>query len=134
MAGALVAGVAGLIFDWVTISFGGDSTGFGPFDDNVRMRLSDWADTGTALDGYAVILLLIAAGIGGVWQRATPLLGAAGGALLALAGIEIQYINSEGGDGVSVGLGVYALIVAGIALTVAVWVPAKPFQTQPPRR
>jgi hypothetical protein len=128
--GGLSLATVSVFFDWAT--FG--NVGAGPMDDNSRFRLGDWLST-DMIDGYVVLLLGVAGVVLAVVQlRGTlppalrkyqqSLVPGIGGVLLAIAGLNIEYVTSS--PGLSIGLGLY-LFAAGSALAAASpFVPVRP--------
>lgn len=107
----------------------------GAFDDNAQFRVGRWLDTASfPIDGLIVAALAIG-GLVALWAwlsgRTLPVPGsslipAVGLALVAVGVVEMQYISSEGAEGVSWGFGLYLVVVGGVLAAVSPFIPARP--------
>lgn len=139
MAGGLVLALLSPFFDWVTISAKGfGSASGGPMDDGARFRVGDWLGM-DSVDGY-LVLVVAAAGLAAIalqragrvqspWAQYLPMVPAAAGAVLAALGaLNWQYITSKSVEGadVSAAIGLYLLILGGVAAGASRFIPATP--------
>jgi hypothetical protein len=127
VVGGLAVASVSVFLDWVTVgNFGG-----GPMDDNARFRVGDWLDM-DMVDGYLVLAL----GVLGVAlavlhvRRTLPaalrpygtwLAPGVGGVIAVLAGLNMEYVSSNAG--VDIGLGLYLCLAGGAAAAASPWVP-----------
>lgn len=109
-----------------------------PLDSGVRFRLGDIIDT-DSIDGYVVLLGALGgfAGLAGsLFGWFAPPMGrrivaGVGGALAALAVIEMQFVVSQPLIGASdIGFGLYVLLVGGLLAAASPWIPARPLKAQ----
>jgi hypothetical protein len=109
-----------------------------PLDNGVRFRIGDIIDT-DSIDGYVVILGALAgfaalgASLFGRLAIATGRQAVAGigGVLAVLAFIEMQFVVSQQGLGVSnIGFGLYVLLIGGLLAAASPWIPARPLTGQ----
>ncbi len=109
-----------------------------PLDDGVRFRIGDIIDT-DSIDGYVVILGALAgfaalgASLVGRVAIATgrQTVAGIGGVLAVLAFIEMQYVVSQQGLGVSnIGFGLYVLLIGGLLAAASPWIPERPLTGQ----
>lgn len=130
-AGFLLALIS-VFLAWVSIQ------GFSvdPLDSGVRFRLGDIMDT-DSIDGYVVLLGALGgfAGLAGSlfgWfapPMGRQVVGGVGGALAALAIIEMQFVVSRPFIGASdIGFGLYVLLVGGLLAAASPWIPATPLK------
>ncbi|MCZ2110622.1 MAG: hypothetical protein LC118_13825 [Dehalococcoidia bacterium] len=121
--------LVGSFLDWVKVG----PFGAGAFEEDARFRICDWFDTTSApLDGL-VILALAVAGLliaGLVVARrlrdttAAMLTRLLGSVALTFGILQMQYIKSEA-PSADWGMGLYLIVVGGVAATVAAMLPAK---------
>ena len=132
-----VIALLSVFFPWVKASAGGLSVDAGPMDDNALFRIGDVLGSNTSsIDGLATLLVaaaglvaLVASLLGRVnAATARSLIAGLGGALLALGFVEIQYISSQpepAGVSISLGFGLYILVIGGALALASPWVPAR---------
>jgi len=132
-----VIALLSVFFPWVKASAGGLSVDAGPMDDNALFRIGDVLGSNTSsIDGLATLLVaaaglvaLVASLLGRVnAATARSLIAGLGGALLALGFVEIQYVSSQpepAGVSISLGFGLYILVIGGALALASPWVPAR---------
>ena len=132
-----VIALLSVFFPWVKASAGGLSVDAGPMDDNALFRIGDILGSNTSsIDGLATLLVaaaglvaLVASLLGRVnAATARSLIAGLGGALLALGFVEIQYVSSQPeppGVSISLGFGLYILVIGGALALASPWVPAR---------
>ncbi len=134
-AGLVLAAISPML-NWAKVSAGGRSASSGPFDDGAVYRLGDWLGDTEGLDAWAVLLIAIAGlvvlGITVAGRldarRGASFAASAGGLLVALAIMEMQYIWSRpAGGGVDLGptFGLYILLAGGVLAALSRFLPAK---------
>ena len=114
---------------WVSVS----GVSVDPFDSGAQFRIGDILDMDN-VDGYLVLLAAVAgvvalgASLAGRLPSPSGMLAiaGAGGALVLLAVIEMQFIATREGLGASnIGFGLYLLLIAGALATASPWIPAR---------
>jgi len=132
-----VIALLSVFFPWVKASAGGLSVDAGPLDDNALFRIGDVLGSNTSsIDGVATLLVAAAGLVAFVVSllgrvnaaTARSLIAGLGGALLALGFIEIQYVSSQpepAGVSISLGTGLYILVLGGALALASPWVPAR---------
>lgn len=121
------------MLDWASASAGGYSFSVGPFDDGATFRLGDWLGDTEMLDAWVVLLVGVAglAALGMALagridsKRGASLAASAGGVLVSVAIIEMQFIWSQPGP-LGPAMGLYLLLVGGVAAAISPFLPAKP--------
>ena len=126
-----------VFFPWVKASAGGLSVDAAPLDDSALFRLGDILGSDTSsVDGLATLLVagaglvaLVVSLLGRVnAATARSLIAGLGAALLALGFAEIQFVSSRPepqGVSISLGFGLYILVLGGALALASPWVPAR---------
>ena len=126
-----------VFFPWVKASASGFSVDAGPLDDSALFRIGDILGSNTSsIDGLATLLLagaglvaLVVSLLGRVnAATARSLIAGLGAALLALGFAEIQFVSSRPepeGVSISLGFGLYILVIGGALALASPWVPAR---------
>ena len=135
-----VIALLSVFFPWVKASAGGLSVDAGPLDDNALFRIGDVLGSNTSsIDGLATLLVAVAGLVALVVSllgrvnaaTARSLIAGLGGALLALGFVEIQYVSSQAepaGVSISLGFGLYILVLGGALALASPWIPARRFK------
>ena len=126
-----------VFFPWVKASAGGFSVDAAPLDDSALFRIGDILGSNTSsIDGLATLLLagaglvaLVVSLLGRVnAATARSLIAGLGVTLLALGFAEIQFVSSRPepeGVSISLGFGLYILVIGGALALASPWVPAR---------
>ena len=126
-----------VFFPWAKASAGGFSVEAAPFDDTALFRIGDLLGSDTSsIDGLATLLVagaglvaLVVSLLGRVnAATARSLIIGLGGALLALGFVELQFVSSRPepeGVSISLGFGLYILVIGGALALASPWVPAR---------
>lgn len=134
--GGLILAAVSVMLDWAKVSAGGRSASSGPFDEGAVYRLGDWLSDTEGLDAWVVLAVAVAGlailGLslaGRIDARRGPAFAAsAGGLLVALAIMEMQYIWSRPTGGVadlSPTFGLYVLLAGGLFAAISRFLPAR---------
>lgn len=132
--GGLILAAISPMLDWAKASAGGFSFSVGPFDDGAYFRLGDWLGDTEMLDAGAVLLIaiagLVALGMALAGRidarRGASFAASAGGLLVALGVMQIQFIMSQPGDALGPAIGLYILLVGGVLAAISRFLPNKP--------